>query len=314
MNFLTLIKKESNTTLHTLAIMALITGLGNGAMLAIVNAAAASTSNQDVNFQYLLLFIIAICLFIYTKRYTLRESIIIVENILCNVRLRVSDKIRHSNLLFIEKLGKSEIYNILTRQTNILSETSHILVSACQSSIMLVFCTFYIAWLSKTALFITLTAIACGFGIYYRNKRVIDADVKKAIEKETEFFDSLNHILDGLKEIKLNRRKNDDLFSSFKTIAEKTRELNISSGLKYINNFIFSQSIWYIVIASIVFILPTLSSAYAEIVLKTTMAIFFMIGPVEILISSVPIFTKANIAINNMSELEKRLDAAERMP
>ena len=48
---------------------------------------------------------------------------------------------------------------------------------------MLVFCTFYIAWLSKTALFITLTAIACGFGIYYRNKRVIDADVKKAIEK-----------------------------------------------------------------------------------------------------------------------------------
>jgi hypothetical protein len=42
--------------------------------------------------------------------------------------------------------------------------------------------------------------------------------------KETVFYERLNHILRGFKEIRINRRKNEDVFSAYESVNNAMRD------------------------------------------------------------------------------------------
>jgi putative ATP-binding cassette transporter len=312
MNLLKLIKKESDASWTGIIIMATITGISNGLILAVINRAAEKAGEPGMNFRYFLLFAITIGIFIVTKKYSITQSNVMVERVVSKIRIRIADKIRRSNLTLLERIGKYEIYTRVTQETVIISQAAGVIINACQAGIMLFFCILYLAWLSKTAFFITLILVTSGVMIYLSNQRQVNREIQNATQKEIEFFDSLNHILDGFKELKINRRKSDDLFhNSLKEIALAVEKIKIQTSIKFISNLIFSQTFFYVLIAVIVFLMPILSTRFSEIIGKLTAAILFIVGPLEFLVGSIPVFIKANVAANNLDGLEKTLEIAD---
>ena len=301
--------KESTISATPIIISAVISGIANGALLAIINQAAETASYESLNFRYFLLFAIAMTIFVGTKKYALKRSTILAENVIKQIRLRITDKIRHARLLFLEELGKSEIYTRLTQDTNLISQSGIVIMNACQSAVMIFFASIYIAILSKMAFLIVLCAIGCAVVIYLSNLKEIHKDLHKATNKETEFFDSLNDILEGIKEIKINNAKSDDLFDHFKDIGHSTEDLKVNVGIKFVKNIIFANSSFYILMAVIVFLLPTLTPTYTDVIIKTTATILFIIGPLGGVVEAIPFFSRANVAIENLYQLEEALDS-----
>jgi putative ATP-binding cassette transporter len=56
-----------------------------------------------------------------------------------------------------------------------------------------------------------------------------------------------------------------------------------------------------------VFLVPMLSSGYSDVVVKTTTAVLFLIGPISGLVANVPVFNNANIAAANITKLDEML-------
>jgi putative ATP-binding cassette transporter len=56
-----------------------------------------------------------------------------------------------------------------------------------------------------------------------------------------------------------------------------------------------------------VFVVPTLSPTYVDVVVKTTTATLFMIGPISNVVGSIPIFSNANAAADAILALEARM-------
>jgi putative ATP-binding cassette transporter len=302
--------KESTVSATPIIISAVISGIANGSLLAIINQAAESASYDSLNVRYFLLFAIAMAIFVGTKKFALKRSTILAENVIKQIRIRITDKIRHSRLLFLEELGKPEIYTRLTQDTNLISQSGIVIMNACQSAVMIFFASIYIAILSKIAFFIALFSIGCAVVIYLSNLKEIHKDLHESTNKETEFFDSLNDILDGFKEIKINKAKSDDLFDYFKDIGHSTEALKVNVGVKFVKNIIFANSFFYILMAVIVFLLPTLTPTYTDVIIKTTAAILFIIGPLGGVVEAIPFFSRANVAIENLYQLEDGLDTA----
>jgi putative ATP-binding cassette transporter len=310
MNLLKLYKKESTVSGNSVMFMAIASGIAQGLLLGIITTAAATASYDSLNFRFFLLFVIAFAIVIIGKRFALKRATAIAEGIIKRIRIRISDKIRNSELLFLEHTGKAEIYTRITYNTNLISESAVLIINAAQSGIVLFFCLFYIAVLSNLAFFITVIAIGAATANYMLQQDKIDIEIRETAGKESTFFEMLNQTLDGFKELKMNRKKSDDLFGYLTKIADETEELKVKTGFRFVTELMFSQVFFYTLLAVIVFVLPRLDPANPSLVIRLTAAILFIIGPVNLMVGAIPLFSRANMAVEILYELEKRLDDA----
>ena len=310
MHIIDFYKKEKTTSGIDILVMACTSGLSNGSLLAIITFAAKAVSRDSDggSFRYLILFIISLLSFIMGKRYALKHATIIIEGLIKKVRTRITNKIRQSELLFFENIEKSHIYTRINQDTNFISQSALLIINSCQSALILVFCLFYIAWLSKVAFFITVGAIIAAVIIYLMYRKEVNHLLQGITDKETELFESLTHIVDGFKELKVNRRKSDHVFTHFKDISDSTEKIKIKTGIAFVTDFVYSQTFFYILIAILVFLLPMFIDTYSEVIIKLVMAVLFIIGPVEMVVGVIPVLARANVAVGNLYKLEELID------
>lgn len=294
------------------SVIALIvtSGLSGGLLLAVINAAAEAAFNSEVQLRYLFLFLLTLLFFTVTKREALVRATRAGERAIRETRIRLADKIRHSELLFVEHAGHGDIYARLTQDTASISQAVPMIFNGYQAAVILCAGLIYVATISWFAFVLMLCFLAVGIGAYTRNSRHIIAGLKKATAKEAEFFDSLSHLVDGFKEIKINRAKNDDVHRRVGDVAVETESLMVDTGLRYVTHLVGSQTMIYVLIAAIVFSLPTLDVISPTSVLKLTAAGLFIVAPLEVLFTAYYFYNKATVAMRNIADLERRLDAA----
>jgi len=302
--------RETESPWRSILFMATISGIANGILLAVINASAGTTSPLFLDLRYLAIFMLAFALFYYTKKQSMTQSTVIVEQVLRAVRVRITDKIRSTSLIEFEGIGREVVYNRLTQETTTISQAAPVLINACQAAIMLVFAGAYILLLSEAALWISALFITGGMIMYLAHRKQVAEELRAADRKEREFLVMLNQVMEGFKEIKLNRRKSDDLYAHFNVIADESERLRIRTGILYVTDFMFSQVAFYLLLACLIFLMPQFSQTSASTAVKLTASILFIMRPLETLISSIPFFAKANLAALNLRELEVRLDAS----
>ena len=295
-------------------IFAVISGLANGMLLAVVNHAASLAgefaAGSGIQIYLLAIYTIILIIFIYTKKYTLEQAAIMVEHVLRKVRIRIMDKVRNTELPFIESTGHSEIFNCLSHDTEQISVSASTVFASMQAGIMLIFAMLYIAWLTPSGFAVTVGAIVLGVWAFELRRVSIMRDMELAVKREVVFFESVNHTLHGFKEIKLNSAKSRGLHDYQGLIASEVEELKIRSGISSVFVTMFSQVFFYVLIAIVLFVWPYFELPEPDVIIKLTASILFIIGPLELLVGSLPLFMKADVAVNNLYALEARLDTA----
>lgn len=302
------LKKESDKPLLKLGLYTAVSGLSSTGVLAVINMAAQSSTAKSINISYLLMFVAVVGIFITAQKFILVEGVILIEDILNNLRIRLSDKIRRTDLLNIEKIGNNKIYKRLTQELVFISQMSVYLINALQSGIMLIFIFSYIAYLNLTAAVILLVLLLVGVLLFQKNNKKVYAKLDETNKAEIEYFNSLTDILDGLKEIKLNRKKGNDVFSHYKRLSSVLQKLKVTTGYLFSANTVFSQAFIYIILGAIVFILPQFNESFSKEIVSTTTAMLFAIGPLTSLVSMIQSYEQLNLSIRNIYDLENELD------
>jgi putative ATP-binding cassette transporter len=301
--------QESNVPKLQIVLMALVSGLANGCLLMIINSAAESVNkNEDIQIHYFLFFIFDLLLFIYTKQYSLKQATIAAEEGIYQVRTRITNKLRHTELAFIEQSDHSDIFTHITQDTSVISQSAVILINACQQGLVVVVCLLYIAWLSMTGFIMTMVILSSSVFLYLYNAATISSMLHKTTNKESQFFDAINHILVGFKEIKINKKKNDALFEYIESVSNEAKQMKLETGFYFVIGLMFGQTSFYVLCAAIIFILPLFSHTYVEEVASITVAILFLFGPVSTVVGALPIFARATVAVENIYQLEQDID------
>ena len=120
MGLFPLLKREVKQPIRPLLIFVTISGIANALLISIINAAAENVSNMEINNKLFLLFIVGVMLFIFSKKYVLDKSVIIVESVMYRLRLRLADKIRHTELSTLELIGTSPLYARLNQDLSLI--------------------------------------------------------------------------------------------------------------------------------------------------------------------------------------------------
>ena len=304
------LKKESSQTGYRILIASLIAGISNGFIIVVINN--ASQDYAKLNFRYLLLFVLSVLVLALTRRYTLYQTAAIARAALTKTNVRIADKIRRSNLAIFEHVGKPRILTTLSEGSELIFEASRRAANGSVALIMLIFSFAYIAWLSSEAFWLSVVVIVCGTMVYIFNQRTINAELRVSARIENEFINSLNHLLEGFKELKVNREKSEDLFQNYmEKVSSNLREVRMRTESRFISNIIYTQVFMMILIASVVFILPRMASSSPPLIVSLVAILLFIVGPLGFVVDAVPVISEANIAIEKLGEIEKIFDKAD---
>lgn len=288
-------------------VLVAISGLSNALVLATVNAAAEEASAAEGTGRQLALFLIILALFVVSQRAILLTTVLEVERILDRIRVRLTELIMRADLLPIERLGRAKIYASMQSETVTISQAAQMITIAFQSALMVIFSFVYLASISKAAFVLTFVMTLVAAIMFLRRNEEVTALLHESNRRENEFFDALTHLLDGFKEVRLSQPRGSDLVERLNLISGGVRETKTTTGTQFAIQFIFGQAALYMMIGAIVFILPKLAGEYTQVVMKATASILFIVGPLSSLLVTIPIWTRANVAAENIEALETEL-------
>jgi len=307
MNLFNLLRQESALKFHRIALIAAIAGGSNALVLAIINAAAGEAVHHEGNFRQLVMFVIVIFIYIVSQRSILVTSTTSVEEVVHRIRLRLIEKVRRTNLNSLEHIGRAEIFASISKETTTITQAASTLINALQSGLLIIFTVIYIGYLSMPAFFISIGFTLMAVWIFFYRMRDMNTEIHQAMTYENRLFDTLTDVLDGFKEAKLSSSRARDLYADFTDLSHETAQIKIRTHSALANQFVYSQTMFFLLIATMVFIAPKFGVTYTDVVTKTTAATLFMIGPIASFVSSIPLFSTASAAAENIVRLEQRL-------
>lgn len=309
MEFIQFIQRERGEFSYLAIVTTILSGLFSALLAMIIIHAARATEPQHLNFKYFAMFAVTLAAFWFARRYTLNYTTQLVEDVLENVRMRIADKIRHTELPAFESIGTGRLYAALNTDSLTISQYTPFILNAAGSVCMVIFGLAGILYFSLPAFLMTLVVVSISVLYFRMTQNRLNADLLKTSIKESEYYDALGDLIGGFKELKINSLKNDSFYQQRMTAISNTmRSLKIDSGIAFNKLHLFGQSFSFILLASIVFLIPQISAESAKTVPQVAAILLFVIGPLGEIVNLIPLLTKCNVAIGNIKKIERDLD------
>ncbi len=289
-----------------ISLFSLISGITYALALASINSTIkhVSAGNDTLKVNLLVIFVLSCLIHAFFKRRSLNMGTVAAENVIRNIKINITGKIRNSELSFIEKIGKGSLYTRLTESTDAISQGAPPLFLMMESifSLLAIFC--YIAYLSIVSLLMIMIVGVVMFFAYSRYIRTAMEKLKRSDAKEAELFDGVNDVLYGFKEIRINYKKNNDIFADIQSISEETvgRKTEASTALD--NSMILMMSSYFVVMMGTIFVLPVFGVTEKETIISLVSSMLFLWGPIVMIFMLSRQFTMLVLAVKQVNELD----------
>ncbi len=316
---LSLLAGLAGPRLTFIVLMGLMSGFFEALSVVFINGAVGNISGGVENFRFLGLFLVSIGLYIIGDRYVLTQALNAVGRWIYDVQVRLLDKIRHVKLEHFEGLERSRVQSALMEHTEVIIEATRYLADGISNITMLLISSIYLASLSLKAFFVVITLQIVGLLLFLRTQKAVVKDLKQVRAMHGSFLAAAWQLLDGFKEVKLNTARSDDIFENhIAARSRKTRELKTAVEVRANCNFLHTRGFFFLLIAAVVFVLPQFEDLEMMTAASVVAVVLFSVAPLFQLLLGIPFITKAEMAIEQLHELERELDAAgenaERQP
>ncbi|MCF2859650.1 cyclic peptide export ABC transporter [Pseudoalteromonas sp. SMS1] len=305
-----LISRNIKIKKRTFVALGCISGLANALVLALINNVSENISDihkENHILYYLVLFILTISIYGLTQQRLMTKAAKMVEKAIDRLRVQIFESVRHTELSTLEKIGKERIFNTLSKELQTISQSAQLFVIIGQSISLVFFTSLYIAWHSFVAFLVISILILLGASIHRLRANEIQRNMQLSFESENKLIQRLSDLLDGFKEVKLSVPRADDLEHEFVMDSARAKRAKTTTQTLFATDFVLSQITFFAATGAMVFIVPSLSHVYTDVVIKVTTASLFLIGPITSIVGGIPIYTTATEAAQNVLALEDDL-------
>ena len=124
-----------------------------------------------------------------------------------------------------------------------------------------------------------ILVVSVAGAVYHSNSRHIAAATREAAEWENRLYNRLMDLLDGFKEVRLNRGRSADLYRDVVEVSRTAANIKIRTQAETFRRIFLLQSSLYAMLGAIVFVVPVLSTTLGGAsIAKTVTALVFILG------------------------------------
>jgi len=300
---------ESTVSKQSIVLLIIISGLFAGLFLFVINNAAYAIYNNIHNeFPYMLQFSIVVAIMYITKKEAFNRSILVTEELIRKLRVRLVDKIRHTELRFIEQNGSSEIFNRLTQDINTLSQSLPVFVISLDALFTITGVFIYCSFLSFSSFLCMIIFVFISLLFFFSKYIETKNQLSIADKEERNYFETINGLLVGFKQIKVNHNRNQSLFNDLKGMTDKTKSLKAKGIFNLLLVTLYTDILYFVMLGAFIFFLPLLFESNKMILPKLITAVLFIYSPLSMIYKFAPHIVMSNLAVERLERLEKQLD------
>jgi putative ATP-binding cassette transporter len=304
------IRRASREDLRRMLLLTAVAGFANALLVVIVNLVAQLVAEGDRPGIWLwLAFVLAFVLYYLCDKRSLLMSNRIIEGLLRDLRIDLAAKLRRTELQTVDKLGRGDLYNMVSQETNHLSVAFPLLMESFQQAVLLVASLIYLGYLSLPALGVFIVAVALGILGYLRINVSFKDTLAELGRCQARMLDAIGDIIDGAKEMRLNTRRNDAVFAAYGQLSQIGQRLMTRSGEHWASLVLLSGVVVYFMLGVVGFVFPIFISGHSTIVFQLVPTLLFCVGPLTRIVAQSPMFLRADVGLNSIMAVERHFDA-----
>jgi len=258
------------------------------------------------------LYLCSLAVFYITYLFAVRTSSGAAYTAVEGLELRLIDKLRRIDYPAFKTITPADIYAAIGGDKNSVISASRNLISAFSSAITIVIAVFYMASISMVA--VGLIVLECILLIFLH--RLKSGALAKRFEDDSRlasaFMGSLEDMVNGFAEIKMNNVKSEDFYNrKVKPASRDKTEGFKQTEIFWVQILVIGQASLFLPLGIIVFIVPSVSAVVNVQSLVEILAITLMIiGPAGLLAGFITSVDLAGNTLLKIFTIERRLDEA----
>ena len=309
-NFITLQMGEKK---KWVVIAGVVNGLCMSALMYSLQVGLKGTAETGaISMRGFVLFLCSLAVFYITYLFAVRTSSGAAYTAVEGLELRLIDKLRRIDYPAFKTISPADIYAAVGGDKNSVISASRNFTTAFSSAITIVIAVIYMASLSMVA--VGLIVLECALLVFLH--RIKSTALSRRFEDDSRlasaFMGSLEDMVNGFAEIKMNNVKSEDFYNR----KVKPASRNKTEGFKqteifWVQILVISHASLFLPLGIIVFIVPAVSSGVNAQSLVEILAITLMIiGPTGLLAGFITSVDLAGNTLLKIFNIEKRLDEA----
>ncbi|OZI34729.1 cyclic peptide transporter [Bordetella genomosp. 10] len=285
-------------------------GLATAFLLATINANLHG--DAGITHGLVLLFI---GLFVLTLAGEITSDIgntLVGQKVIANLRDSLSARLLQAPILEIERYQSHRILTVLNQDINTISNLTFGFSGFAIAAAVLVGCFAYMCWLSPLMFVITLIALALGSVVtgWARGRGM--RSFAKTREAEEELQKQYRAIIEGAKELRLDKNRRVRLYEGrIQRSTKRIVDAFMSGVAVFCSANAFGSALYFFVIGLLLVMQASASVADRSMISGFVIALLYVRGPLTQIIGQLPMFSRAQIAMTRLSDLASRFEAVE---
>jgi putative ATP-binding cassette transporter len=234
------------------------------------------------------------------------------QHIIARLRKELGEKVLSAPIDQIERYRSHRLIPVLTHDVDTISDFAFAFAPLAISLTVTLGCLGYLAMLSWPMFLMMLVAIAIGTTIQAIARAKGMRGFYAARDSEDELQKHYNAIAEGAKELRIHRPRRQRMFVSG---IQKTAEKICDTQIRSINTFVIAKSfgsmLFFVVIGLALALQSFWPSADKAVMSGFVLVLLYMKGPLEHLVSTLPIISRAQIAFRRIAELSEQFSSPE---
>ncbi|NUB14092.1 ATP-binding cassette domain-containing protein [Azospirillum brasilense] len=305
-----ILRRDALRNMQPLVLLAVLAAALNLALLTSLNSALVIMDDPEGLQRLLFIFLVSAFLWRISQGWMMNAASKRMQAALAILRVDLLRRAVAADLPDAMAVGSARLAHVAGPELQLLAQAVPTLVISFQSVAAIVLCLIYLATLSNAAVLIVLGFLTVGGILIGRSVLRLERLSETIHEAEGALSERSDHILQTLRECKLNRRRAANALSDATACAEALRKERHRFGAEYSHYFTLSELTYYAALAGIVFLLPAVSSTDIATVVLAGHAAAFIAYPVITIVASYPSYISAETAARSYLAVEAELKAA----
>ena len=299
--------RESPRELKRLVWLSFFVGVTNTLLIALINKCASDvTEGKSVMWEFFLFCFLLFAFLLITNRAN-RENIHNSQELIHRFKMRIMHDILRSDLSRLDQIGRGEILQILARDAQQVSQSVAVLVNLAQSAATLICLTLYMATISLVAFALTLGSSVFIFVLGARQLLSVTGKYVDVMDKDIAANALFEDFLNGYKEIKMNSKRALDVTRDIVKMSKESNTIRQGLLISSTNFFNYLTVMMYVIVGTMIFIVPVFSVGFSQHVTETTTTALFLAASLTGMIQSIPVLSLSNVSAKILRDLESRL-------
>lgn len=306
LKYIAILKENSSFSLVRLILLGLAAGVSGTLLLIIINDVIGLDPSNKNFYPKLFIGYVAVLGIHHITQLVYQTSLIrLTQKLIWTIRLQVLNNVRQADLMKYLSFGSGRVFNILTTDAGAISFIGNLIASVTVLSVTIVTCLIYLAYMSVSGFLVTALVMIVIAAIYMIAQNRVVRQIAVARKEEDSFFEYLDNVISGIKELKLDRRKSESVFGQAKIRADRAQEMVTRSSINSMNNTLLGGFFFFFVICIFLFILPYFKVSLLGNTSQYILITIYILRPAQEIAHTLPFIYQANISIDRVKDLSE---------